>query len=358
MNKRVVLPIVGAVAVLAVAAGAIQWMTVWRWQENTDDAYLASDITTISAKVSGHVVSVEVQDNQPVHKGDVLARIDDRDYKAKVDQARALVAAREATLANLEARLASQRSSINAAEAQIGSASAEVTRSQADLERSRALVRESYVSRQLLDTNKADALKANAQMKAVSASAEATRRQLAVLETERQMDLAQVDEARAELAATELDLEHTVVVAPADGVVGNRSVQLGLYVRTGSPLLSLVPLDQVWVVANFKETQIGKMQPGQAAEIEVDSFAGQKLTGHVDSFSPASGAKFALLPPDNATGNFTKVVQRIPVKVLVDAANPLAGKLRPGMSAVVTVDTKRDTANGQGPAPKALTKAP
>ena len=195
-------------------------------------------------------------------------------------------------------------------------------------------------------------------MRAAQANADATRRQVSVLDSERAMDLAQLEEARAQLATAELDLEHTVVTTPVDGVVGNRGVQLGQFVRAGAPLLSVVPLDQVWVEANFKETQIGKMLPGQSVRITVDAFSGETLPGHVDSFSPASGAKFSLLPPDNATGNFTKVVQRIPVKIIVDPGHALTGKLRPGMSAVVTVDTNDHADVSLGVFPKAAAKAP
>ena len=317
-----------------------QWQTVWRWQESTDDAYLASDVTALTAKVGGHVIALDVVDHQLVHKGDILVRIDPRDYQVRREQARALVAARTATLANLDARQAQQRASIHAAEAQIGSAKAELVRSQADLKRSQTLVRDDFVSRQRLDTTLADAHKAEASVQATGAGAEAQRRQLLVLESERALDQAQLEDAQAQLAAAELDLEHTIIRAPADGLVGNRAVQVGTLLRPGSALLTLVPIDKVWVTANFKETQIGAMQPGQKVDLTIDSFPGAQFTGQIDSLAPASGAVFSLLPPDNATGNFTKVVQRIPVKIVIDPSHPLAARLRPGMSAVVTVRTR------------------
>jgi len=358
MKKRNVLAVIGTGLAVSASVAGYQWATDWRWLEHTDDAYLHSDITPISPKVGGHIAAVEVTDNQAVHKGDVLVRIDDRDYRAKVDEIRALVAAREAAIVNLDARRDLQQSTISAADAQIGSASAELTRSRADLVRSEELVRESVVSRQRLDTTQADASKAGAGVRTAHANAEATRRQLAVLDSERQMSQAQLDQARAQLAAAELDLDHTVVISPVDGVVGNRGAQLGAFVRPGAPLLSVVPMDQVWVDANFKETQIDQMKVGQPVVVKIDAFPGHNLSGRVDSFAPASGAKFSLLPPDNATGNFTKVVQRIPVKIIVDRDNPLAGRLRPGMSAEVTVDTKGDNDAGLGLAPKAFAKAP
>lgn len=358
MNKRKLLIFLGSAVGLALVATGYEWLTSWRFHQSTDDAYLQSDITSISPKVAGHVEVLAVSDNQVVHKGDVLLRIDDRDYRAKVDEMRALVDARQAALANVDARLESQKSSIAAAVAQIGSASAEVVRANADLERSRTLVREDFVSRQTLDSQRADHLKAGAAMRAAQANADASRQQIAVLETERAMDKGELEEAQAQLASAELDLDHTVVTAPVDGVVGNRGVQLGQYVRVGTPLMSVVPLHNVWVEANFKETQIGKMRPGQPVDISIDTFSGASLHGHVDSLSPASGAQFSLLPPDNATGNFTKVVQRIPVKIIVDPDAPLAGKLLPGMSAVVTVDTSGTEDAGLGLVPKADAKAP
>lgn len=356
MNKRSVLVVVGLAAALAGGVSAYQWASVWRWHESTDDAYLRSDITSISPKVGGHLASVEVTDNQVVHKGDVLVRIDDRDYRAAVDAALALVAAREAALSNVEARLHLQQAQISATEAQVSSASAELVRSKADLARSQALVREDFVSRQRLDSNLADANKAGASVRSAQATADASRRQISVLESELAIDRAQLDQARAQLAAAQLDLEHTVVAAPVDGVVGNRGAQVGMFVRQGQPLMSVVPLGNVWVSANFKETQIGRMQAGQPVSLTIDAFPGQTITGHVNSFAPASGAEFSLLPPDNATGNFTKVVQRIPVKITVDPGHPLAGKLRPGMSAVVTVDTKSDADASLGLVPKAMAK--
>ena len=358
MNKRKILVILGSAAGLLLTGAAYEWATSWRFHQSTDDAYLHSDITSISPKVAGHDAAVEVADNQMVKKGDVLVRIDDRDYQAKVDEMKAQVMAREAALANLDARLSQQHSTISASDAQIGSASAELMRAKADLERGKTLVREDFVSRQTLDTRQADSLKASSSVRAAQANADVSRRQLSVLESERAMDVAQLEEARAQLAAAELDLEHTVVTAPADGVVGNRGVQLGQYVRTGSPLLSVVPVDQVWVEANFKETQVGHMQPGQSVDVSIDTFSGITLHGHVDSLSPASGAKFSLLPPDNATGNFTKVVQRIPVKIVFEPGNSLEGKLLPGMSAVVTVNTKGTDEPGIGFVTKANAKAP
>ncbi|OIQ96599.1 putative multidrug resistance protein EmrK [mine drainage metagenome] len=358
MTKRKALIFVGTALGLALAVSGYEWLTNWRFHEDTDDAYLRSDITSISPKVGGHVADLAVTDNQHVRKGQLLLRIDDRDYRARVAEMQALVAAREAALANLEARIALQQSNVSAAEARVGSASAEVVRSRADLARSRALVRDQFVSRQMLDTHQADSLKATSAMRAAEATAQASRREFAVLDSEHAMDLAQLDQARAQLEAARLDLAHTVVTAPVDGVVGNRGVEVGEYVRPGTPLLSVVPLTHVWVEANFKETQIAHMRPGQPVGVSIDAFPGQEIAGRVDSLSPASGADFSLLPPDNATGNFTKVVQRIPVKILLDPGRALAGKLRPGMSAVVTVDTHGRAVASAGDAPKLADGAP
>ena len=336
-------PIILSVAVLAAAAAAwagTRWATEWRWIETTDDAYVDGDITAIVPKVAGYVVALEATDNRPVAKGDVLLRIDDRDYKAKVDEARAQVAARFAQLAQIDDRVAVQEATITQSGASITAARAEVVRAQADFERSRRLVREDFVSRQRFDVTQADATRAQAGLVGSGAGLQIAKRQLAVLSSERAMTIAQLEQAKASLALAETDLEATVVRAPVDGVVGNRAVRDGQYVRPGQILMAVVPLASVWVDANFKETQLTRMKAGQKVEITADAFPDQPVEGRLDSLAPASGAKFSLLPPENATGNFTKVVQRVPVRIRVAANSPLAGQLRPGLSVVVKVDTR------------------
>jgi membrane fusion protein (multidrug efflux system) len=289
-----------------------------------------------------------------VRAGAVLLRIENRDYQAKVDRAQAdvaaaqaAVAADEAAIANIEAQVAQQRDVIAQAEALGQSAAADAKRTQLDYSRYRSLVGQQVASRQRLEMADADYRKANASVARVHAAVAAERGKLPVLETQRKQAEAALDQARATLKAAQaalalaqIDLDNTVLRAPIDGTVGQRMVRLGQYVEPGMPLLAVVPLQAAYVIANYKETQLSDMRPGQPAEIQVDSFPGRPLRGRVGSFSPASGSQFALLPPDNATGNFTKIVQRIPVKILIEPNNPLAGLLRPGMSVIATVDTR------------------
>lgn len=338
--KKPVLLALAACAILGGGWSGLRWQQEWRWIETTDDAYVDGNITIVSPKVAGHVVRLEARDNGPVAKGDVLLRIDDRDYRARFDEAVGQVKARQAQLAQIDDKTAVQEAVISQTGAGIAAARAEVIRAKADFERSRRLVREDYVSRQRFDVTQADASRAEATLAGSGAQMQAARRQLLVLAAERTMAAAQLEQARAALVAAETELEATVVRAPTDGVVGNRAVREGQYVRPGQQLLAVVPLADVWIDANFKETQIGRMKPGNRVEIAVDAYPGQVIGGTVDSFAPASGAKFSLLPPENATGNFTKVVQRIPVRIRVDHDSPLAGKLRPGLSVVARVDTR------------------
>jgi len=338
-------PIAIAAVLIAVAAGGwstLRWSQEWRWMESTDDAYVDGDITAISPKVAGHVVDLLARDNRPVARGDVLLRIDDRDYRARVDEATGQVRARLAQLVQIDDKVTVQEAVITQSGAGISAARAEMVRAKADFERSRRLVREDYVSRQRFDVSQADAARAEAGLTGSGAQLQASRRQLAVLASERSVAMAQLEQARATLIVAETELEATTIRSPVDGVVGNRAVRDGQYVRPGQTLLAVVPLGEVWIDANFKETQIGRMTPGNRVEIKVDAFPGAVIGGRVDSFAPASGAKFSLLPPENATGNFTKVVQRIPVRIRVDHDNPLAGQLRPGLSVVVKVDTRND----------------
>ncbi|CUW38389.1 Putative Multidrug resistance efflux pump(RND efflux pump, membrane fusion protein,45-334) [Magnetospirillum sp. XM-1] len=339
MKKPIALA--AALALVSVAGwSAYRWSQDWRWMESTDDAYVDGDITAISPKVAGHVVELVARDNRPVAKGDVLLRIDPRDYRARVEEATGQVKARLAQLIQIDDKVAVQEAVVAQSGASISAARAEMVRAKADFERSRRLVREDYVSRQRFDVSQADAARAEAGLTGSGAGLQAARRQLTVLASERHVALAQLEQAKATLSVAETELEATTIRAPLDGVVGNRAVRDGQYVRPGQQLLAVVPLADVWIDANFKETQIGRMKPGNRVEIKVDAFPGAVIGGRVDSFAPASGAKFSLLPPENATGNFTKVVQRIPVRIRVDHDNPLAGQLRPGLSVVVKVDTR------------------
>jgi membrane fusion protein, multidrug efflux system len=336
-------------ALLSVAALAALWYGGsygWRWwtegrfQESTDNAYVRADVTLVASRIAGYVASVEVQDNQPVAFGQVLFRIDDVDYKARVEQARADVASRQAALDAAKTQEQLQCSLILQVEADVRSTTADSERTRADFDRYMQLAAKDVTSTQRLDSARADATKAAAALSSAKARLVAERDRVHLLEAQEAGALAAVNQARATLKLAEIDLANTEVRAAITGTVGNWQVRVGRYVQPGIQLLAIVPLADAYVVANYKETQLDRMQVGQLVEIKVDSYPGRTFTGHVASLSPASGAQFALLPPDNATGNFTKVVQRIPVKILVDGGSLLAEELRPGMSVIATVDTR------------------
>ena len=358
-RKHLIAAGVAIVAVVAVVAGA-RWWTVGRFIESTDDAYVRADVVAMSSHVPGYVSEVAVQDDQQVRAGDVLIRIDDRDYQAKVNRADAAVNAalanirqQEAGVASLDAQVTQQGSLIAQARADVTAAQADAVRRDADAARYRELYAQQASSGQRLELARAEEQKALAVLAKASAAVQSQRDQQDVLRRRREQSLAgieqakaQLSEARAALALAQLDLQHTVIRATRDGVIGQRTVRAGQYVETGMPLLAVVPLNDVYVVANFKETQLGDMHVGQPVEIDVDTYSGHTLRGKVASIAPGSGAEFALLPPDNATGNFTKVVQRIPVRIRFDASPEDARRLRAGMSVVVNVDT-RNAGGGQ-----------
>jgi membrane fusion protein (multidrug efflux system) len=338
--KKPVLAVIAALIIGIGAWGLYRWVTDWRWIETTDDAYVEGEVTSIAPRITGHIVELQAEDNRRVEAGAVLARIDDRDYRARVESARADLLARQAALSEIENRIAVQNSAIAQSGASVAAAKAEVARARADHERTTRLVREDYVSRQRFDTTLADAAKAEAGLAGSGAQAQGVRRQLAVLTSEFAVARAQAEQAQAALDLAQIDLDSTVIRAPLAGVIGNRAVRDGQYVRPGQTLLALVPLDSVWIDANFKETQLGRIHPGQTAHVSIDAFPGQTIEGVVDSFAPASGARFSLLPAENATGNFTKVVQRVPVRIRLPAGHPLSGRLQPGLSVVVHVETR------------------
>jgi membrane fusion protein (multidrug efflux system) len=335
--------LVGA-SVLALAGGAYfgwNYWTVGRFHVSTDDAYVKADNTTIAPKVSGYISAVPVGDNEEVKAGQVLARIDDRDFRVAVDQAEADVQAAKATVANKEATLIAQQSVIDAAQATIALDQADLTFAEQEDQRYAQLGTTGYGSIQNAQKASSRAAAARATVKRDTASLANATRQLDVLRAELAQAKATLVRDQALLRQAELNLSYTVVAAPVDGVVGNRTLRVGQYVQAGTQLMAVVPLGATYVIANYKETQLTDVRPGQAATVEVDTLPGVTFTGRVDSIAPASGQEFALLPPDNATGNFTKVVQRIPVKITLDPGAPLAEELRPGMSVVPTIDTKQ-----------------
>ena len=303
----------------------------------TDNAYVRGDVTSLAAKVAGYVVAVEVEDNQRVQAGDVLFRIDDRDYRAQLAQAEANVKAAEAGLANIEAEAQLQRAQIREAAAGVQSAVAQRSLANKTHERSRKLIVFSAVSQSVVDQTDAARTSAQATVAAASATLDAQQQRIAVLMAQRESAVAAIAQAHAARDLARIELEHTVVRAPVSGIVGNRQVRVGRFVTPGGTLLDVVPVDNVWIVANFKETQVEHIQPGQRVQVMIDGYPDDVLEGVVDSFAPGSGAAFSLLPPDNATGNFVRVVQRVPVKIRL-AQNPLPGRIVPGLSARVEVE--------------------
>jgi len=345
---RKILFIILPVVLLAVGmTSAWYWWNVLRFLQSTDDAYVQSDVSLISPKVEGYIKKVKVADNQEVAEGAVLFVIDDRDCKAKVAQAEAAVATGEATIATYENRLKLQQAMIEQATASLASTEADLARVQQDYKRYNALLSTDFASRQRFEQAQADARKGEAAVAKSRAALAAEHNQLAVLRSQQHEEQAKLQQAHANLQLAQNDLDNTVILAPISGVAGNRAGQVGQYVKPGTQLLSLVPLSRVYVTANFKETQLTHMRPGQLAEVSVDAYPDLTLDGRIESFAPASGAQFSLLPPDNATGNFTKIVQRVPVRIGIPEKGPLAGLLRPGLSVTVTIDT-RDTGQGDG----------
>jgi membrane fusion protein (multidrug efflux system) len=337
--KRAALALALALGVAAAADFGYGYLTTGRYLESTDDAYVKADSTIISPKVSGYIAQVLVGDNQPVKAGDLLARIDDRDFKAALDQAHADVAASEAAVRNLDAQISLQQPIIEQGTADVAATEANLKFAQEEQARYDDLMKTGSGTVQRAQQTDAALRASNAQLQHSKSGLLAAQRKVDVLTTERAKAVAQLDRARAVEAQAALNLSYTRITAPVDGTVGARSLRVGQYVQAGTQLMAVVPLDAVYVVANFKETQLTHVRNGQPVEIRIDSFHNTRLTGHVDSLSPASGLEFALLPPDNATGNFTKIVQRVPVKIVLDD-HGLTGLLRPGMSAEPTINTK------------------
>jgi membrane fusion protein (multidrug efflux system) len=338
--RRILLVVAPVLALAVIAYAGWYWWTEWRFLQTTDDAYIQADTVVISPQVEGTLNGIKVADNERVKADQVLFTIDDTDYVTRVNQAKAVVATDEATLATYDSRLALQQAMIDQAGANETVAETEVTRSQLDLKRYTALVSSSVASKQQFDTATAGAQKATAELIRAKAAVAAAHNQLAVFKSQRAEEAARLEQAKGALALALSQLDDTIIRAPVAGVAGNRAGQMGQYVKPGQQLLSLVPLPHVYVTANFKETQLTRMRPGQIATIEVDAYPDQAITGKIESFAPASGAQFSLLPPDNATGNFTKIVQRVPVRIELPADGPLAKLLRPGLSVTVSIDTR------------------
>ena len=338
--KRIGLGAALAAALLGSAAYGHHYWTVGRFLESTDDAYLKADYTTVAPKVSGYVAEVLAGDNEAVKAGQVLARIDDRDFQTALAQAKADVASAEADIRNLQAQIELQNSVVAQAEASLSGAQAAAQFARTDYARFHQLRQVGYASAEKDDQAETTAREKNAAVQHDQAALTAAHQQIDVLQTQRAKAETVLARNRAVEAQAELNLGYTTITAPIDGTVGARSLRPGQYVQAGTALMAVVPLKSVYVVANFKETQLTHVSAGEPVDLEIDTFPGRTVHGHVDSLSPASGLEFALLPPDNATGNFTKIVQRIPVKIVLAADDPLLGRLRPGMSVVATINTK------------------
>ncbi|HEY4043496.1 MAG TPA: HlyD family secretion protein [Rhodopila sp.] len=333
---------------LVIAAGFLAWYVAGHWNrwtgsaryEATDDAYTAGDVTPMSAKVSGYVAQVGVTDYQTVHKGDLIVQIEPSDYRAQLLQAEASLGAAQANLANLANQKDVQRALVRQAEATIQATQADKLRYDLEAKRQRDLLQTRIAgTEQNVEQADANERRTDAQLQLNLAQLDQQKALLASLDVQEHELQAQVRAAEAQMMLARNNLDYTRIVSPADGLVSQRQVRPGQFVNIGTQVISVVPLPRIWVIANYKETQMTNVRLGDSARVTVDAFPDLALTGHVDSWSPGTGSTFALLPPDNATGNFTKVVQRVPVKIVLDDNPSLGTLVRPGMSVEATIDT-------------------
>ena len=340
--KRLLL-LTGAVAVLAAGAWfGMNWWTDGRFIETTDDAYIGGNVTSIAPHVSGFIQLIPISDHQLVQAGQVLMRLDPSDYKAALDRAKAIVAGAEAVLDSLRAQLTLQQSTIQQSAAELTAKSAQADYTATDADRYRSLANTAAGSRQ--DQQRTASLETQARASVLSAAAavQAARQRVPVLQAQIAKAEADVAQARADLQTAQLNLGYTEIRSPIEGYVGNRAGQVGAYVPQGGYLLSIIPAHGLWVDANFKEDQLAAMVPGRLASVAADVLPGHSFHGRVVSLSPGTGAVFSVIPPENATGNFTKIVQRVPVRILLDGDDDKLALLRPGLSTTVSVDTRAD----------------
>jgi membrane fusion protein, multidrug efflux system len=338
--KQVLLGLAGAIGFAATAAYSLHYWQVGRFLVETDDAYVQADSIVIAPRIAGYIAEVPVNDNQPVNAGQILARIDDRDLRTALDQATADRQAAEHKVANLDAQLQLQGSLISEAEAQLASAEAAASFAAQDQKRYADLAHTGAGSVQQAEQTQSLLLQRAADLQRARATLNSARQQVDVLRTAEAEAKSALEHAGAVEQQARLNLGYATIVAPQDGTVGARTLRVGQYVQAGTQLMAVVPLRSVYVVANYKETQLTDVRPGQPVEVAVDTYPDHAVHGVVDSIAPASGQQFALLPPDNATGNFTKVVQRIPVKIVLRDHGTISGLLRPGMSVEPTIDTR------------------
>jgi membrane fusion protein, multidrug efflux system len=333
----------GAVLMGAALCFAWYWAAIGRYIASTDDAYVGGEVTTLSFKVAGLIETVAIVDNQSVKAGDLLLKLDDRDYRAQLARTEANIAARRAATANVDATRRMRVSVLDQARADLAFAMAERVRARYDIDRYRTLSNDRFASRQRFEQADADDEKARAAERKAQAALEAAERQLDIVDAQRAQADADLEEAVADRELARLNLGYTEIRAPIDGVVGNRSARVGAYATVGAQVLAIVPAHGLWVDANFKESQLARMRKGQPAGIIADAVPGVTFHGHVASLAPATGAQFSVIPPENATGNFTKIVQRVPVRIVLDDDGAELGKLRPGLSVVVHVDEREKT---------------
>jgi membrane fusion protein, multidrug efflux system len=334
-------------ALLVTALGgawyARDWWMVGRFIASTDDAYVGGNVTPLAPHVDAFVQQVLVEDNERVRAGQLLIQLDPRDYQASLDHAEATLQAKSAAVESLRAQYTLQQSMIRQQEAELAAKKATATFAQQEADRYHALAQTSYGSRQ--NEERTSALQQEAQSAVASAEAglEAARQRLKVLEAQIAEADAAVAQAQSDLRTAQLNLGYSEIRSPIDGYVGNRAAQIGAYATKGTYLISVTPASGLWVDANFKEDQLTHMVPGQPASVTADVLPDHIFQGHVVSLSPGTGAVFSVIPPENATGNFTKIVQRVPVRIVLDAGDPNLALLRPGLSTIVRVDTR-----GQG----------
>src|SRR3984893_5650966 len=349
-RKKLVLMGVGLLLALAAASYGVHYLLVGRFYVSTDDAYVRANNTMLGARVSGHIAAILPGDNAVVHTGDVIFRIDDGDYRIAVDAARTKIATQEATIERIGRQVTALQSAVEQAQAQFVSAQAGLKRADLDFDRQQALSAKGFASHATYEVSEAGRDQGLAAVRAAQAAYDAARDNVEVTRAQQAEAHAQLAELQTSLAKAERDLGFTSVRAPVDGTFSNRLVNTGDFVAVGQRLGNLVPLDEVYIDANFKETQLKRIRPGQPVTISVDAYGHRKFAGVVDSISPAAGSVFTLLPPDNATGNFTKIVQRLPVRVRVPKDVAKQNLLRAGMSVYATVDTSSDAIDAESEA--------
>jgi membrane fusion protein (multidrug efflux system) len=339
-KRRLVLPAILAVLALAGTAYGVHYFLVGRFYIGTDDAYVRANSTTLGARVSGHIAAILPGDNKVVHSGDVIFKIDDGDYRIAVDAARTKIATQTATIDRIGRQVTALEGAAEQANAQLASAVAGLKRAGLDFDRQQDLSNKGYASRATFEVSEASRDQGAAGVKSAQAAYDTALSNVEVTKAQQAEARAQLAELRTSLAKAERDLDFTSVRAPVEGAFSNRMVNVGDFIVVGQRLGNVVPLDDVYIDANYKETQLKRIRPGQPVEISVDAYGHRKFEGVVDSISPAAGSVFTLLPPDNATGNFTKIVQRLPVRIRVPKDVARQNLLRAGMSVYTTVDTR------------------